>query len=99
MKWFDYAAPQSVAEAAALLAEHGERARVLAGGTDLLVQMRIGRREPGLVVDVKNIPELIAIDWDPGSGADAGRGCALLSRSPPTLAFSKPIPAWSRWLR
>ena len=72
MKWFDYVAPQSVAEAAALLAEHGERARVLAGGTDLLVQMRAGRREPELIVDIKNIPELTDISWDSGHGLSLG---------------------------
>jgi CO/xanthine dehydrogenase FAD-binding subunit len=72
LKWFDYAAPHSVAEAGALLAEHGERARVLAGGTDLLVQMRVGRRQPSLVVDVKNIPELMSIHWDPGQGLTLG---------------------------
>ena len=72
LKSFDYAAPRSVAEAAALLAEHGERARVLAGGTDLIVQMRAGRREPELIVDVKDIPELTEIAWDPGHGLTLG---------------------------
>jgi carbon-monoxide dehydrogenase medium subunit len=72
LKWFDYAAPQSVAEAVALLAEHGERARVLAGGTDLLVQMRAGTRQAGLIVDAKNIPELTQISWDPSSGLTLG---------------------------
>lgn len=72
MKWFDYQAPQSVGEAAQLLAEHGDRARILAGGTDLLVQMRAGRRQPSLIVDVKNIPELIGIHWDTGQGLTLG---------------------------
>ena len=46
---FAYAAPTSVAEAVNLLGEHasrGERAQVLAGGTDLLVQVRSADREP-----------------------------------------------------
>jgi len=72
LKWFDYAAPRSVAEATALLAEHGERARVLAGGTDLLVQMRAGRREAGLIVDIKNIRDLTEISWDPGHDLTLG---------------------------
>lgn len=72
MKWFDYQAPQSIGEAAALLAEHGDRARILAGGTDLLVQMRAGRRQPGLIIDVKNIPELIGIHWDANQGLTLG---------------------------
>lgn len=53
-----FAAPRSVAEAVALLESHGESARVLAGGTDLLVQMRSGQRRPAVLVDVKRIPEL-----------------------------------------
>lgn len=72
MKWFDYQAPQSVGEAAALLAQHGDHARILAGGTDLLVQMRAGRRQAGLIVDVKNIPELTKISCDPGQGLTLG---------------------------
>jgi carbon-monoxide dehydrogenase medium subunit len=61
-----------VGEAAGLLAEHGDKARILAGGTDLLVQMRAGRRQPGLIVDVKNIPELTGIQWDPSHGLTLG---------------------------
>jgi carbon-monoxide dehydrogenase medium subunit len=89
LKSFDYAAPQSVAEAAALLAEHGERARVLAGGTDLLVQMRAGRRQPGLVVDVKNIPELTQIQWDPGQGLTLGAAtpCYRIAADPSVREF------------
>lgn len=53
-----FAAPRDVAEAVALLESHGANARVLAGGTDLLVQMRSGQRRPAVLVDVKRIPEL-----------------------------------------
>lgn len=58
MHSFDYAAPTSVGEALTLLAGARGNARVLAGGTDLIVNMRVGRRKPGLVVDGKRIPEL-----------------------------------------
>jgi carbon-monoxide dehydrogenase medium subunit len=58
MRAFDYARPASVAEAVALLAEHGAGARVLAGGTDLVIRLRDGTLTPSLVVDVKRIPEL-----------------------------------------
>lgn len=71
MKWFDYAAPASVAEAVGLLTAHPS-ARLLAGGTDLLVQLRAGRKETDLVVDVKHIPELNAIDYDPAGGLTLG---------------------------
>lgn len=58
MHAFDYARPASVAEAVALLAEHGAAARVLAGGTDLVIRLRDGTVTPAVVVDVKRIPEL-----------------------------------------
>ena len=72
MKPFDYARPVLLKEAVDLLARHGDRARVLAGGTDLLVQLRAGVRDAGVVVDVKEIPELNEIRYDPDSGLTLG---------------------------
>jgi carbon-monoxide dehydrogenase medium subunit len=72
MNAFDYAAPATVREAVALLAEKGPRARLLAGGTDILVQLREGRREADWVIDVKHIPELNAIDYSPAAGLRFG---------------------------
>ena len=72
MKWIDYATPHSVREAVDLLAEHGDRARVLAGGTDILVELRIGRRDLDLLVDGKGIPELNEITYDPEAGLTLG---------------------------
>lgn len=60
MALHQYHAPISLAEATRLL-EGSDGARVLAGGTDLLVQMRLGLREPAMVVDVKHIPELMEL--------------------------------------
>ncbi|MGE0623047.1 MAG: xanthine dehydrogenase family protein subunit M [Pseudomonadales bacterium] len=57
---FAYVAPKSVAEAVAALAEAAggsRRAQVLAGGTDLLVQMRTLNREPRTIVDIKGLAE------------------------------------------
>jgi len=56
-----YEAPKTLAAAVGLLASANGQARVLAGGTDLLLQMRAGRVEPGLLIDIKNIPELTSI--------------------------------------
>ena len=66
MKPFAYQAPTALQEAVAVLAAAGERARPLAGGTDLLVQMRRGLLAPDLLVDVKRVPELGQL----GTGAD-----------------------------
>ncbi|HJT75701.1 MAG TPA: xanthine dehydrogenase family protein subunit M [Gemmataceae bacterium] len=72
MKAIDYAAPRTVAEAVALLAQHGDRARVLAGGTDILVQVREGRRDLDLLVDVKHVPEANELAYDPAGGLRVG---------------------------
>ncbi|MGC9467141.1 MAG: FAD binding domain-containing protein [Anaerolineae bacterium] len=84
MKPFVYEAPASVEEAVALLYEYGPRARPLAGGTDLLVQLRRGRYDLDLVVDVKRIPALTRIDFDPTEGLTVGAAvtCAALCEQP-----------------
>jgi CO/xanthine dehydrogenase FAD-binding subunit len=56
-----YEAPNTLAAAVALLAGANGRARVLAGGTDLLIQMRGGRVDPELLVDIKGIPEMTSV--------------------------------------
>ena len=61
-----YEAPETVERATALLAESAGEARVLAGGTDLLVQMRADVVEPALIVDIKRIAETRAITEDRG---------------------------------
>ena len=61
-----YEAPTTLAAAVSLLAEAKGQARVLAGGTDLLIQMRAGRIEPRMVVDVKRIAEMTAITPENG---------------------------------
>src|SRR5687768_470599 len=65
---FEYAVPQTIDEAVSLLASQGEQARVLAGGTDLIVQLREGRRRLETVVDVKKIPELNELSYDTQNG-------------------------------
>lgn len=61
-----YEAPKTLEQAIALLSGANAQARVLAGGTDLLIQMRAGRAEPGVLVDIKAVPELRAIAADAG---------------------------------
>jgi carbon-monoxide dehydrogenase medium subunit len=58
MHTFAYARPTTLAEAVALLEAHGPDARLLAGGTDLVIRLRNGTARPAVVIDVKRIAEL-----------------------------------------
>jgi len=72
LKDFEYAAATSVDEAVSLLAARGPGARILAGGTDIIVQLREGLRAADLVLDVKKIPELTRLDFEPKRGLRLG---------------------------
>ena len=72
LKDFSYAAPTSLAEASRLLAGANGKARILAGGTDIIVQLREGLRDADLVVDVKKIPELTELSYSPAKGLRLG---------------------------
>ena len=72
MHAFDYATPESVADAVVMLSDHGKNACVLAGGTDLIVQLRENRRRTDLVVDVKKIAELNALSYAAATGLTVG---------------------------
>lgn len=61
-----FSAPTTVKAAVRCLAEGGKNARVLAGGTDLLVQLRAGHVKPTTIVDLKKIPELKQIKPEKG---------------------------------
>ena len=72
MQAFDYAAARSVDEAVSLLAQQGDQARVLAGGTDIIVQVREGRRKVATLVDIKSIPEVNQLAFDASQGLTVG---------------------------
>jgi CO/xanthine dehydrogenase FAD-binding subunit len=58
LRSFRYARPEKLDEALALLDEYGPGASVLAGGTDLLVRLRLGRASPRIVIDIKRVTAL-----------------------------------------
>ena len=69
---FDYYAPSSVEETSALLAELGPRAKVISGGTDLMVKMKHGLLAPEALVSLKRLEELRSIEHRPGIGVVIG---------------------------
>src|SRR5262245_45245973 len=75
-----YEAPNSLDQAVALLAHEPGEARVLAGGTDLLVQMRTDLIDPILVVDIKGIAELRQITEEAGGFRVGAAVTGALSR-------------------
>ena len=88
MKSFAYQAPTSLEEAVTLLAEKNGRARPLAGGTDLLVQIRLNVHDLDLIVDVKKIPELNQLSFDPAAGLVIGAAvpCAQIYENTEVVA-------------
>ena len=72
MHAIDYVAPKSIQEAVELMASKGDQARAMAGGTDLLVQLRGGRRTSEVVVDIKDISELNQLTYDSQKGLTIG---------------------------
>ena len=65
---FRYLAPKTRAELLDLLAEFGPRARLLAGGTDLLVTLRAGLVKPEAVIDLKRVEGFAGISWSAADG-------------------------------
>lgn len=85
-----YLAPGSTAEAVGLLKQHAKNARVLAGGTDLLVQMKSGMVTPEVIVDIKSIPGIRDVVAEAGgfrigaavSGAELGENAKVVAMWP-----------------
>ena len=69
---FEYVAPTDLAAAATALRDANGRACILAGGTDILVQLREGLRAADLVIDVKKIPELLQLEYAADTGLCLG---------------------------
>ena len=79
-----YLAPDTLDEAIKAFAAAGSAARILAGGTDLLVQMRSGAVKPGVIVDIKKIAEMTAIERTADGGFRIGAAVpgAVLAEHP-----------------
>ncbi|MFN9263204.1 MAG: FAD binding domain-containing protein, partial [Acidobacteriota bacterium] len=99
MKAFDYAAPASLPEAVGLLASQ-PAARLLAGGTDLLVQLRSGRKQADVVIDVKKIPELNEITLAPDHSLTIGAAvpCYRLTDHPAIRTHYPALAEVASWI-
>ena len=79
MSSLSYTAPTSVNEAVGILAGAQGLAKILSGGTDLLVQLRSGRTKPDIIVDTKKIPGIMGIrEVDGGFVIGAATPCSVI---------------------
>jgi aerobic carbon-monoxide dehydrogenase medium subunit len=92
---FDYEVADSAAHALSLLAEHGEEAKLLAGGHSLLPMMKVRLAQPAVLIDIARVPELsgIRIDGDEVVIGATTRhaelaGSELLKAEVPILAYA-----------
>lgn len=69
---FEYLVPETLQEACAMLAQYGDKAKPLAGGSDLIVKMKNGLLKPQYLVSLKNLNELKGIRYEPGKGVVIG---------------------------
>jgi len=84
MQAFDHFNPQTLDEAFTLLSRYNGRAKLIAGGTDLMLQLKSGRFAPQAIINLKRLPELQGLDYDQENGLQLGALTTLLelTRSP-----------------
>jgi CO/xanthine dehydrogenase FAD-binding subunit len=73
----EYQAPVSLLELLDILEQKGGTAKILAGGTDLVLQMRMDQCRPAMVLDIKKIPELNNLEWNARDGLRIGAAVTL----------------------
>ena len=74
MRRFEYLAPNSLEEALAVLRDRGDGVKLLAGGTDMLVQMKEAGLHPPTVISIHALPELKRLEFDESKGLSIGAG-------------------------
>jgi CO/xanthine dehydrogenase FAD-binding subunit len=84
---FDYVRAGSLEQVSSLLLQHGKNARLLMGGTDIFVQMRDGAIAPQVLIDVKFLPGMNTITFDPQAGLRVGAAVNMnaLARYPAVI--------------
>lgn len=94
IKKFQYFSPATVEEAASLLAQHSEQAKILAGGTDLLVMMKDKAIAPKYLINLKNIPGLEGIRLDGGNVLKIGALTSITSIKESDIVRKKFTSLW-----
>jgi carbon-monoxide dehydrogenase medium subunit len=72
MRPFEYFEPATLADAVALLGRYNRQASILAGGTDLLVEIKEQLKQPDYVINIKKIPGLDCLNYDEDEGLRIG---------------------------
>ena len=96
MRELEFHTPTRLDEAVAILERHNGQARCLAGGTDLIAQLKERRRQASAIVDIKWIPDVNVLSYDPVVGLRIGAGvsCTTILKHPdvqanyPALAYA-----------
>ena len=83
---FDYHAPKTKNEALKLVEDLGEKAKILAGGTDLIIMLKEKMIKPQAIIDISSLDELKGIKCEKGKGAEIGAGTTISA-----IEFSKEL--------
>ena len=86
---FDYIAPKSLDEACELLEKFGDKAKLKAGGTDLLIRMNNRVLTPEVIIGIKNLNELNYIKFDENEGLKIGALATLADVANDTIVKNK----------
>jgi len=96
---FDYKTPKTLEEACALLWELRERAKIVAGGTDLVIGLRSGDLRPGCLIDISRIEDLRRIVEENGRiSIGAGVTHAEIASSPIIRRYGKVLSEAASWI-
>jgi carbon-monoxide dehydrogenase medium subunit len=100
VRTFDYQAAHSIDEALTLLAEHGDEAEFIAGGTSLILMMQQGLVQPSFVIGLGDVGELRGIKRTPEGGLEVGAMTThrVLETSPEAFAFAAALPKALGWI-
>ena len=74
---FEFLSPKTLEEAVVLMKQYGQKAKVVAGGTDLLPQMKNGESRPEYLLSLNGIEDLNQLRFDEGTGLKMGALCRI----------------------